>query len=132
MTSDRELCEKTANVAVVAVTATQRASTVASENNELAKEELATALRLAGRIKAKGNDEQQEEAHVFTAESEPLAKALASNCKGDSTAAVFLSMKSCPLRTYESGTKKGLNVKNRIVAVDQQERVGSFGQELGY
>jgi hypothetical protein len=71
---------------------------------------------------------------VFGAETEALNRVLSnSKCSSaDMVAATLLTMKNCPLRTFESGTKKGLNVKTRIVAASQQERVQSFGQELKY
>lgn len=55
VSSDREQVEKSANVAVIALAAAQRAASLARELNEfvMAREELLSNIRLANRIKAK-------------------------------------------------------------------------------
>ena len=136
VTKDREESEKSLVSSVVALRAVQESATVVRDTNnaEEALNVLHAALSLLQ--KASKSDEQQEEAYIMKTEAKTFETALnrAKNDKkqldSDDFAATVLKSRNASLRSFQSGAKK--NVKNRIVAVDQQERVGRFGIEATY
>ena len=142
---DRAMCEAGIIASVVALAAVQQCAALAARGEQtVALERFASVSSLL--LRAGRSDEQQEESYIFKEETKPLCAAMVRRCSttksskssktpsvgGDDDAAVaaFASMRKAPLRQFQSAARK--NVQQRMVAVDQQERVANFGVEAAF
>jgi hypothetical protein len=121
-------------MSVVALEAVHRAATLATAGDfKAAKEVFQAAQGLIDRCSS--SDEQQEEQYIMTAETKAFVSAVCTSSappkkSNDAATAAVLAMRNAPLRQFQSASKK--NVQNRMVSVENQERVNRFGVEAAY